>query len=111
MRDLVQALERAAPGEGMQPTAIPFAHVNHRSTARRATTHVLQPSVWIYVAGQKRACAGREARDLSEGDVLVISRPTTVVSEIVRRRLHELTAPRCGPRRRMPDRRSSTDIA
>jgi AraC-like DNA-binding protein len=84
MRDLVQTLERAAPGEGMQPTAIPFAHVNHRSTARRAAAHVLQPSVWIYVAGQKRACAGCDARELTEGDVLVISRPTTVVSEIVR---------------------------
>lgn len=84
MRDLVQILERAAPDEGMQPTAIPFAHVHHRSTARGATAHVLQPSVWIYVAGQKRACAGREARELAKGDVLAISRPTTVVSEIVR---------------------------
>src|SRR3954466_4402565 len=84
MRDLVQTLERAAPGEGMQPTAIPFAHVNHRSTTRGATAHVLEPSVWIYVAGQKRACAGREARELSQGDVLAISRPTRVVSQIVR---------------------------
>jgi AraC-like DNA-binding protein len=84
MRDLVPTLERAAPGDGMQPTAIPFAHVNRRSTARGPTAHVLQPSVWVYVSGQKRACVGRRSRELSEGDVLAISRPTTVVSEIVR---------------------------
>jgi AraC-like DNA-binding protein len=84
MPDLFQSLQCAAPGEGMQPTAIPFAHVNHRSAVRGATAHVLEPSVWIYVAGQKRACAGREARELSQGDVLAISRPTRVVSQIVR---------------------------
>jgi AraC-like DNA-binding protein len=84
MRDLLPTLEHAAPGDGMQPTAISFAHVNRRSTTRAPTTHVLQPSVWIYVAGHKRARVGREARELSEGDVLALSRPTTVVSEVIR---------------------------
>jgi AraC-like DNA-binding protein len=84
MRDLISYLEHAAPADGMQPTAIPFAWVNRRSATRGPTTHVLPPSVWIYVAGQKRACDGREAREISEGDVLALSRPTTVVSEVVR---------------------------
>jgi AraC-like DNA-binding protein len=84
MRELVQTLERAAPGEGMQPTTIPFAQVNRRSRTRGATEHVLPPSVWIYVAGQKRAFSGRETRELSPGDAVAIARPTTVVSEILR---------------------------
>ena len=84
MRDLLPYLEHAAPGDGMRPTAIPFARVNRRSTARGPSTHALQPSVWICVAGHKRACVGREARELAEGGVLALARPTTVVSEIVR---------------------------
>jgi hypothetical protein len=83
MRDLLPHLEHAALDDGMSSTAIPFAHVNRRRVARGAVAHVLQPSVWIYVAGHKRARVGRQARDLSAGDVLTLACPTTVVSEIV----------------------------
>lgn len=84
MRDLVPYLEHAAPGEGMQSTAIPFAQVNRRAKARGTVAHALPPSVWIYVSGHKRARVGRDTRDLSAGEVFALSRPTTVVSEIVR---------------------------
>jgi AraC-like DNA-binding protein len=67
----------------MSSTPIPFAHVNRRRAARGPVSHVLQPSVWIYVAGHKRARVGRAVRELCAGDVLALSRPTTVVSEIV----------------------------
>jgi AraC-like DNA-binding protein len=84
MRDLLPYLEHAAPGDGMSSTSIPFAHVNRRRAARGPVAHVLPPSVWIHVAGHKRARVGREVRELSAGDVHALSRPTTVVSEVVR---------------------------
>ncbi|HEU4581814.1 MAG TPA: AraC family transcriptional regulator N-terminal domain-containing protein [Polyangiaceae bacterium] len=83
MRDLLPYLEHAAPRDGLSATSIPFAHVNRRRAARGPVAHVLQPSVWIYVAGHKRARVGREVHELSAGDVHVLARPTTVISEIV----------------------------
>lgn len=84
MRDLVRYLAHVAPAEGMQPTAISFLQVNRRSKARGPVARVLPPSVWIYLAGQKRARVGRQTYDLSQGQVFGLSRSTTVVSEIVR---------------------------
>lgn len=84
MRDLIPYLEHAAPAEGIRSTAIPFLRVNRRSRAGAPHSHVLQPSIGIFVAGHKRAFVGDRQLDFRAGDVLAVPRATPAISHVVR---------------------------
>ena len=83
MHDLIPNLERAAPADGMTPTAVPFMCVNRRSRAGTPHAHVLPPCVGVFVAGGKRVRLGRRDVHLRQGDIFAVARATPVVSHVV----------------------------
>lgn len=84
MHDLLDSLDRAAPADGMTPTAVPFMRVSRRSRAGAPHAHVLSPCVGVFLAGHKNVRIGDRDVHFRQGDVLALTRATPVISRIVR---------------------------